>query len=330
MPSGDSSPHRPPVSELDWEHQYRIVSSEFPPINFFETLVEPGLMEELFYLEGLTNDRLRDAVGAIALVDPEDRVSGPGSSPVMAAFTHIGVESRFSDGSFGVYYAAKSLRTAIEETKFHRARFLAYTREDAGEIGAQQATLIHLDLLNSIALFANSLDARVPEIGDTLTLRDALALALLEARGFSAEDFARSHPGGSLGRRLFTRVSDIMRTGDALPVSPATTTLADAIVEMSRKGMGMTAIVDGDGRVEGIFTDGDLRRCLDQVRDVAAVKIAQLMTRNPRMVAPGRLAVDCVEAMETPPKVSQLLVVDGQRRLVGALHLHDLFRARIV
>ena len=134
MPSGDSSPPRPPVSELDWEHQYRIVSSEFPPINFFETLVEPGLMEELFHIEGLTNDRLRDEAGAIALVDPEDRVSGPGSSPVMAAFTHIGVESRFSDGSFGVYYAAKSLRTAIEETKFHRARFLGYTQEDAGEI----------------------------------------------------------------------------------------------------------------------------------------------------------------------------------------------------
>jgi len=134
MPSGGSSPHSPPLSELDWKHQYRIVPSEFPPIDFFETLVEPGLMGELFYLEGLTNDRLRDEAGDIALVDPEDRVSGPGSSPVMAAFTHIGVESRFSDGSFGVYYAAKSLKTAIEETKFHRARFLAYTREDAGEI----------------------------------------------------------------------------------------------------------------------------------------------------------------------------------------------------
>jgi hypothetical protein len=134
MPSGASSPHRPPLSELDWKHQYRIVSSEFPPINFFETLVEPGLMEELFYIEGLTNDRLRDEVGDIALVDPEDRVSGPGSSPVMAAFTHIGVESRFSDGSFGIYYAAKTLRTAIEETKFHRARFLGYTQEDPGEI----------------------------------------------------------------------------------------------------------------------------------------------------------------------------------------------------
>ena len=134
MPSGESSPHGPPLSELDWKHQYRIVSSEFPPINFFETLVEPELMAELFYIEGLTNDRLRDEAGDIALVDREDRISGPGSSSVMAAFTHVGTESRFSDGSYGVYYAARSLKTAIEETKFHRARFLAYTQEDAGEI----------------------------------------------------------------------------------------------------------------------------------------------------------------------------------------------------
>ena len=134
MLSGDCNPRSPLLSELGWEHQYRIVSSEFPPINFFETLVEPSLMDELFYIEGLTNDRLRDESGDIARVDPEDRVSGPGSSPVMAAFTHIGAESRFSDGSFGVYYAAKTLETAIEETKFHRARFLAYTHEDAGEI----------------------------------------------------------------------------------------------------------------------------------------------------------------------------------------------------
>lgn len=134
MPSGDSSPPSPPLAALDWKHQYRIVSSEFPPIDFFETLVEPELMEELFYLEGLTNDRLRDEAGDIALVDPGDRVSGPGSSPVMAAFTHVGVESRFSDGHFGVYYAARSLKTAIEETKFQRARFLAYTQEEAGEI----------------------------------------------------------------------------------------------------------------------------------------------------------------------------------------------------
>ncbi len=124
----------PDLTFPKWEHHYRIVASEYPPINFFETLVDPGLMEELFFIEGLTNDRLRDEVGEIALVAPEDRVSGPGSSPVMAAFTHVGVGSRFSDGSFGIYYAGESLTTAIEETKFHRERFLGYTKEASGEI----------------------------------------------------------------------------------------------------------------------------------------------------------------------------------------------------
>jgi len=118
----------------EWDHQYRIVSSEYPPINFFESLVDADLMEELFYIEGLTNDRLRDEAGEIALVAPDDRVAGPGSSPVMAAFTHVGAESRFSDGSFGIYYAGDSLMTAIEETKFHRARFLAQTNEEPGEV----------------------------------------------------------------------------------------------------------------------------------------------------------------------------------------------------
>jgi arabinose-5-phosphate isomerase len=163
-----------------------------------------------------------------------------------------------------------------------------------------------------------------------LALGDALALALLDARGFSTEDFARAHPGGALGRRLLTRVSDVMRVGAALPVTALTATLAEAIVEMSRKGMGMTAVVTGDGRVAGIFTDGDLRRCLNRIRDIAAVPVSQAMTTTPRTVRAGQLAIDCVETMEIVPKVSQLLVVDDAQRLVGALHLHDLFRARIV
>lgn len=128
--------NQPAITNLDWDHQYRIIPSEFPPINFFETLVDPALMEELYYIESLTNDRVRDEVGDISLVQPEDRISGPGSSPVMAAFTHVstGRASRFSEGNYGVYYASKSLDTAIEETKFHRIKFLAYTNEDPGEI----------------------------------------------------------------------------------------------------------------------------------------------------------------------------------------------------
>ena len=163
-----------------------------------------------------------------------------------------------------------------------------------------------------------------------LALGDALALALLDARGFSIEDFARSHPGGALGRRLLTHVRDVMRTGGALPIVGRDASLGDAVVEMSGKGMGMTAIVDGEGRVDGIFTDGDLRRCLDRVRDIATVKVVDVMTRTPRTIGPDRLAIDCVELMETPPKVTQLLVVDERGVLVGALHMHDLFRARIV
>ncbi len=127
---------QPPLIELDWEHQYRIIPSEFPPINFFENLVDPELMDELYYVESLTNDRLRDEVGDIALVSKEDRISGSGTSPIMAAFTHISPNcpSRFSDGSYGIYYAAKTLDTAIEETKYHRAIFLSYTNEEPGEI----------------------------------------------------------------------------------------------------------------------------------------------------------------------------------------------------
>jgi arabinose-5-phosphate isomerase len=163
-----------------------------------------------------------------------------------------------------------------------------------------------------------------------LALGDALALALLDARGFSVEDFARAHPGGSLGRRLLTHVRDVMRSGDAVPTVPIEATLAQAVVEMSSKGMGMTAVVDAEHRVAGIFTDGDLRRCLARVSDFGAARVVGLMTKAPRTIGPERLAIDCVELMETPPKVTQLLVVDSERRLVGALHLHDLFRAKVV
>jgi arabinose-5-phosphate isomerase len=163
-----------------------------------------------------------------------------------------------------------------------------------------------------------------------LAMGDALALALLDARGFSVDDFARAHPGGALGRQLLTLVRDVMRTGNDLPTVGIDATLGDAVVEMSGKGMGMTAIVERDGRVAGIFTDGDLRRCLDRVRDFKAVRVADVMTRAPRTIAPDRLAIDCVDLMETPPKVMALLVVDDERRLKGALHLHDLFRARVI
>jgi len=207
------------------------------------------------------------------------------------------------------------------------ARLIALTGNDRSSLA--QAADVHLDAAVDVEACPLGL-APTASTTAALALGDALALALLDARGFSAEDFARSHPGGALGRRLLTRVADVMRTGSALPVSPLNATLADAIVEMSRKGMGMTAVVDAGGRVAGIFTDGDLRRCFDHVRDVSAAKVADIMTRTPRTISADRLAVDCVDVMEQTPKVSQLLVVDSEHRLIGALHLHDLFRARIV
>ncbi|MFO1306310.1 MAG: KpsF/GutQ family sugar-phosphate isomerase [Burkholderiales bacterium] len=163
----------------------------------------------------------------------------------------------------------------------------------------------------------------------TQALGDALALALLDARGFSAQDFLRSHPAGALGRRL-VRVREVMRSGAALPTTRAGSSISDAIAEMSAKGMGMTVVVDDDLRVAGIFTDGDLRRCVGSGRDLARATVDDVMTRTPRAVGPDDLAIDCVEVMETPPKVMLLLVVDGEGKLAGALHMHDLFKARIV
>jgi arabinose-5-phosphate isomerase len=162
-----------------------------------------------------------------------------------------------------------------------------------------------------------------------LALGDALALALLDARGFSADDFARSHPGGSLGRRLLTHVADVMRTGDALPTVAEDATLADAVLEMSGKGMGMTVVISADRTVQGIFTDGDLRRCLDRAGDFARTPVSAFMTRSPKTMRPEALAVDAVEVMERH-KVSQLLVIDDAQHLLGALHMLDLLRAKVV
>jgi arabinose-5-phosphate isomerase len=207
------------------------------------------------------------------------------------------------------------------------AKIVALTGNEQSSIA--QAADVHLDA---------AVDAEAGPLGlaptasttATLALGDALALVLLDARGFSVEDFARSHPGGPIGRRLLTRVRDVMVSGDALPIVASDATLGEAVVTMSGKGMGMTAVSDADGCVAGIFTDGDLRRCLSRVRDLASVSVADVMTRNPRTIGPDRLAIDCVELMEAAPKVTVLLVVEEGRRLVGALHLHDLFRARVV
>jgi arabinose-5-phosphate isomerase len=162
-----------------------------------------------------------------------------------------------------------------------------------------------------------------------LALGDALAVALLEARGFSADDFARSHPGGALGRRLLTHVSDVMRKGDALPTVPLGAPLSEAILEISRKGMGMTAVIDAAGMVAGIFTDGDLRRAIDKGLDLKRVPIEQVMTAKPRTIGPDRLAAEAVRLMQEF-RITQVLVVDEANRLAGALNTHDLLRAGVI
>jgi arabinose-5-phosphate isomerase len=163
----------------------------------------------------------------------------------------------------------------------------------------------------------------------TLALGDALAVALLDARGFGREDFARSHPGGSLGRRLLTLVADVMRTGDAVPRVGIDTSLADAMLEISRKGMGMTSVHGADGALAGIFTDGDLRRAIERGVDLRTVRIGEVMSRQPARIGPDQLAAEAVQIMETR-RITQLLVVDAAGALVGALNMHDLFRAKVL
>ncbi len=163
----------------------------------------------------------------------------------------------------------------------------------------------------------------------TLAMGDALAVALLEARGFTEQDFARSHPGGSLGRRLLLHVRDIMHTGDEIPAVNRHATLDRALVEMTAKGLGMTAVVDEERRVLGIFTDGDLRRTLDRGVDLHRTPVTEVMTEGGVTTVPEKLAAEALKLMEEK-KINALLVVDEERRLTGALNMHDLLRAGVV
>ena len=162
-----------------------------------------------------------------------------------------------------------------------------------------------------------------------LVMGDALAIALLEAKGFNADDFARSHPKGRLGRRLLLLTRDIMHTGEAMPMVFSTATIGDALVEMTRKGFGMTTIVTHHLQVVGIFTDGDLRRTLDKQIDIHSTIITEVMTTDCKTVKAGCLAVEALTLMQLN-KITVLLVVDAQQILIGVLHMHDLLRAGVV
>lgn len=163
----------------------------------------------------------------------------------------------------------------------------------------------------------------------TLALGDALAVACLSAKGFSKEDFARSHPGGALGRRLLIHVGDVMRQGADVPKVLPTTSMLDAIREITKKHIGMTAVVDGEDRVLGIFTEGDLRRLIEKEGDIRSVVIGDVMTRRPHTIEASALAASAAKQLEQF-QCNQLLVVDGDGRLTGALHMHDLMEAKVI
>jgi arabinose-5-phosphate isomerase len=162
-----------------------------------------------------------------------------------------------------------------------------------------------------------------------MALGDALAVALLDARGFREEDFARSHPGGSLGRKLLTHVRDVMRSGDAVPQVALDTPFVQMMSEMTHKGLGATAITDPQGHVKGIFTDGDLRRCVEQGRDLRKLVAADVMFPRPRTIRPEVLAVEAADLMEAH-RITSVLVVDADGKLVGALNSNDLMRAKVI
>ena len=205
-------------------------------------------------------------------------------------------------------------------------RFIAMTGNPASNMA--KVADIHLNL--HVAREACPLNlAPTASTTVTIALGDALAVATLDAKGFHEEDFARSHPGGALGRRLLTHVSDVMRKGDDVPVVQTGTKLFDALFEITKKGMAMTAVVDADGKAVGVFTDGDLRRLIEKQWDLKSLIIDEVMTRNPRTIAPERMAVEAVSIMEQY-RINQVLVTDSEGRLTGALHIHDLTVAKVI
>ncbi|MDR0737027.1 MAG: KpsF/GutQ family sugar-phosphate isomerase [Zoogloeaceae bacterium] len=206
------------------------------------------------------------------------------------------------------------------------AKLIAMTGNPASTLA--RAADVHLDA--SVAEEACPLNlAPTASTTAALALGDALAVALLDARGFGPEDFARSHPGGSLGRRLLTHVRDVMRPAASVPAVRPDAPLTEAILAISKGGLGMTPIIDASGLILGIFTDGDLRRAIEQGVDMHKARIGSLMHANPCCIAPEKLAVEAVEIMERRC-VNQILVADAGGRLLGALNMHDLFAAKVI
>ncbi|MHB1512252.1 MAG: KpsF/GutQ family sugar-phosphate isomerase [Acidiferrobacter sp.] len=241
--------------------------------------------------------------GDLGMITPED---------VVLAISHSGETAE--------------ILTILPIIKRMGVRLLALT----GAPGSSLARQADVHLLVAVAKEACPLDlAPTASTTAALAMGDALAIALYETHGFTPEDFARSHPGGRLGRRLLVYIADIMHTGERIPQVSASASLQEALLEMSGKGLGMTAVVDADKRLCGIFTDGDLRRALNRGVDVYKARIDEVMTRNPKTAQADHLAAELVPTMRAH-NISGLFVVDGDHRIVGALNMHDLLQAGVV
>lgn len=216
--------------------------------------------------------------------------------------------------------------TILPLVKRMGARLISMTGKPGSTLA--KAADVHLDV--SVSEEACPLNlAPTASTTATLAMGDALAVALLECRGFTAEDFALSHPSGTLGKRLLLRVSDVMHTGDEIPAVAAGVSVSEGLLEMTRKGLGMTAIIDGDRHILGVFTDGDLRRALDREINVHKTTLQSVMHAGCVTVGPDVLAAEAVHILEDK-KITALLVADDDNRLVGALNVHDLFRAGVM
>ncbi|HDR9511220.1 KpsF/GutQ family sugar-phosphate isomerase [Burkholderia cepacia] len=247
--------------------------------------------------------------------------------PAEASHGDLGMVT--SDDVFiGISYSGESeeLVAILPLVKRIGAKLIAITGRAESSLG----TLADVNLNAAVSKEACPLNlAPTASTTAALALGDALAVAVLDARGFGSEDFARSHPGGALGRRLLTYVRDVMRSGDDVPSVELDATLSDALFQITAKRLGMTAVVDADGKVAGIFTDGDLRRVLARDGDFRTLPITDVMTRNPRTIGPDHLAVEAVELMERH-RINQMLVVDADGALIGALNMHDLFSKKVI
>ncbi|MCA8047661.1 arabinose 5-phosphate isomerase KdsD [Burkholderia arboris] len=247
--------------------------------------------------------------------------------PAEASHGDLGMVT--SDDVFiGISYSGESeeLVAILPLVKRIGAKLIAITGRAESSLG----TLADVNLNAAVSKEACPMNlAPTASTTAALALGDALAVAVLDARGFGSEDFARSHPGGALGRRLLTYVRDVMRSGTDVPSVGLDATLSDALFQITAKRLGMTAVVDAGGKVVGIFTDGDLRRVLARDGDFRTLPITDVMTRDPRTIAPDHLAVEAVELMERY-RISQMLVVDADGALIGALNMHDLFSKKVI